>query len=150
MLMLMILAPLSAAYRMPRATTSSVPKFGAPKMSSQSLSITFTGIIFTLKATPAPCRAVVRQLSDRAADVGAVAVEIQRHVVVPDEIVRRDESPGRGQIGRGRKRDVDLAERRMEMPRSSRNAAPLKRTIALVKAMPVSSTATVIADPAAG
>ena len=53
MLMLMTLAPLSAAYRMPRATVSSVPTLGEPKMSSQSPSITFTGMSFTLKATPA-------------------------------------------------------------------------------------------------
>ncbi len=53
MLMLMMLAPLSAAYRIPRATMSSVPWFGEPKMSSHMLSITLTGMIFTLKATPA-------------------------------------------------------------------------------------------------
>ena len=53
MLMLMIFAPLSAAYRMPRATVSSVPSFGEPKRSSQTPSMTLTGISLTLKATPA-------------------------------------------------------------------------------------------------
>ena len=53
MLMLMTLAPLSAAYRMPRATVASSATLGAPKRSSQMLSMTFTGISFTLNATPA-------------------------------------------------------------------------------------------------
>ena len=53
MLMLMTCAPLSAAYRIPRATTSSVPSLGDPKMSSQTPLMTLTGISLTLKAIPA-------------------------------------------------------------------------------------------------
>ena len=51
----MIFAPLSAAYRMPRATSSSMPptSVAEPNSTSQSLASTFTGISLTLKATPA-------------------------------------------------------------------------------------------------
>ncbi len=54
----MIFAPLSAAYRMPRATSSSVPPVlemlvKPANRRSQSLASTLTGISLTLKATPA-------------------------------------------------------------------------------------------------
>ena len=51
----MIFAPLSAAYRMPRATSSSLPPTSeaVPKRTSHTLDSTFTGISLTLNATPA-------------------------------------------------------------------------------------------------
>src|SRR5262249_60179082 len=54
-LMLMTFAPLSAALRMPVATTSSVPpvSWAAPNSTSHVLDSTFTGINLTLNATPA-------------------------------------------------------------------------------------------------
>ena len=45
MLMLSTFAPLSTAYRTPRATTSSVPTNGLLKTSSHCESITFTGMM---------------------------------------------------------------------------------------------------------
>src|SRR5882672_6710048 len=54
-LMLMILAPLSAAYRMATATSSSLPPVSNadPNATSQSLDSALTGISLTLNATPA-------------------------------------------------------------------------------------------------
>ena len=44
--------------------------------------------------------AVVGALSDRAADVGAVAVEVERRGAAADEIARRDEPRRRAELGR--------------------------------------------------
>src|SRR5712692_3836318 len=54
-LMLMVLAPLSAAYRMATATASSLPPVSNadPNATSQSLDNALTGISLTLNATPA-------------------------------------------------------------------------------------------------
>src|SRR6266480_3027526 len=54
-LMLITLAPLSAAYRMPLATSSSVPPMSSPQpnRTSQTPESTLTGMIRMLKATPA-------------------------------------------------------------------------------------------------
>ena len=93
MLMLMTSAPLSAAYRIPRATTSSVATFGdPPKRKSQTLSSTLTGISLTLNATPAaPMPSFV---SWPIVPLTCVPwpLEIERIASVPDEIVRRDET----------------------------------------------------------
>ena len=43
-----------------------------------------------------------------------MAVQVERIVVVPDEVVRRDEAAGGEEIRRGRKRHVHCAERRMQ------------------------------------
>ena len=53
MLMLSTFAPLSTAYLMPLATTSSVPMNGLPKTKSQNVAMTLTGMIRTLNAMPA-------------------------------------------------------------------------------------------------
>ena len=91
---------------MPRATASSVPTNGLSKMKSQSPSITFTGMMRTLKAMPATPTPLLVSWPTGAGDVRAVAVEIERHVVVPDEVARRDEAVGARQIGRRGERDV--------------------------------------------
>ena len=71
--------------------------------------------------------AVVGELADGARDVGAVAVEIDRVVVVPDEIARRDEArarpapvrsrtarpPGRAPGKAGRRASVGTAKREL-------------------------------------
>ena len=114
MLMLMMLAPLSAAYRMPRATTSSVPKFGAPKMSSHSPVDHLDRHDLDVEGDAGHALTVVGQLSDRAADVRAVAVEIERHGVVPDEVVRRDEPADGRELGRKHEIERQVAQRRIE------------------------------------
>jgi hypothetical protein len=61
-------------------------------------------------------RGIVGQLADRAADMRAVAVQIDRQVVAPDEIERRHE-PRRGlQLGRGDKLQREIAERWIFVP----------------------------------
>src|SRR5438552_16820244 len=54
-LILITLAPLSAAYRIPAATFSSLPPMNGelPKITSQKLPRAFTGINLALNATPA-------------------------------------------------------------------------------------------------
>ena len=76
---------------MPRATTSSVPPLGAPKMKSQVSGDHLHRHDAHVERHAGDADAVVGELADRARDVRAVAVEIDRVVVVPDEVARRDE-----------------------------------------------------------
>src|SRR5205807_2815045 len=62
----------------------------------------------------------VRGLTNRAADVRAVAVEIERQIRVPDEIVRADEAARRSEVGGGHKVEDQSAERRIERAASVR------------------------------
>ena len=77
---------------MPAATIAVVPSFGAPKMKSQSPAITFTGMIRTLKAmpaTPTPLLVSWPMVPDTCVPWPSRSTG---SVVVPDEVVRRDEA----------------------------------------------------------
>ncbi len=60
--------------------------------------------------------AVVGELSDRARDVRAMRIEIDRQLVVPDEVARQDKTrrAGFAELGRGGKRHVDHPESRVD------------------------------------
>ena len=88
----MIFAPLSAAYRMPRATSSSVPPLRRAEDESQSLSITLTGISLTLNATPAVPMPLLVSWPIVPLTCVPWPSKSSGVVVVPDEVVRRDEA----------------------------------------------------------
>ena len=166
----MICAPLSAAYRIPSATTSSVPSFGEPKMSSHSVLMTLTGINFTLKATPAvppPC----------ATSPSPLAALFVNWPIVPLTCVpcplRSTGSVSFQMKSCGATNRVDgwssvaatncsvrLPSAGYAVPplpggptfpsESTVNAPAWNCNVAGMNAMPVSTTATVIAEPAAG
>ena len=82
-LMLMIWALCLAAQRIPFAMSRAVPK---PSESS-----TRTGMIFARGGQPRQAEVVAGLLGDRSGDVGAVAVAVERHRVLIDEVVARQE-----------------------------------------------------------
>ena len=94
--------------------------------------------------------AVVGELSDRARDVGAVAVEVHRVVVVPDEVARRDEARAAAQLRCRGKGHVHHAERRVDRTagrRAGTRSASCSERSPILKATPVSSTATMTSGP---
>ena len=113
MLMLMTSAPLSAAYRIPRATTSSVATFGEPNRKSQTLSSTLTGMILTLNATPAALMPSFVSWPIVPAMRGCRGRRSRADRVVPDEIERRDEAARRHELCRPGVGDGDASERRI-------------------------------------
>ena len=72
-------------------------------MSSHSPLMALMGMMLTLNAKPAVPGAVVGRLGDRARDVRSVPVEVDRRVVVPDEVVAGHELRARqvGRLGEG-------------------------------------------------
>ena len=115
----MILAPLSTAYRMPRATTSSVPLVRRAEDVVPDAVDHLDRHDLDVERDAGRADVVVGELADRAADVRAVAVEIERHVVVPDEIARRDEPADGPSWGAATKGSVRSPSGRIEDARSS-------------------------------
>ena len=87
---------------------------------------------------------VVRELADGPRDVRAMAVEVERVGVVPDEVARRDE-PIRRRRGRVPRQTARQSCRAPESSfRRYENARALKRNTPLRNATPLSRTATMM------